>query len=206
MVYACKKFRHYLLRYWIVFHTDHDSLKYLVNKLDLSERITRWILLLQEFNYKVVVKPGKSNSIADFLSRQQGEEAVGDIRAKFLDEFPDVQDRKKETVFHLSGKEPSEFDDVISYIANRIYPPGIKKEEKIVFQYKVAPYSLIRGILFKMGANEQLRRCLERKDRKTVMRALHSGHSGSHFAAITIVNQIQSAGYWWPSLIRDVKN
>ena len=47
VVYACKKFRHYLLGYRIVFHTNHDSLKYLVNKLDLSGCIARWILLLQ---------------------------------------------------------------------------------------------------------------------------------------------------------------
>ena len=46
VVYAYKKFRHYLLGYRIVFHTDHDSLKYLVNKPDLSGRIARWILLL----------------------------------------------------------------------------------------------------------------------------------------------------------------
>ena len=36
VVYACKKFRHYLFRYLIIFHTDHNSLKYLINKPDLS--------------------------------------------------------------------------------------------------------------------------------------------------------------------------
>ena len=46
VIYACKKFRHYLLGYRIIFHTDHDSLKYLVKKSDLSGRIARWILLL----------------------------------------------------------------------------------------------------------------------------------------------------------------
>ena len=58
---------------------DHDSLKYLVNKPDLSGRIARWILLLQEFNYEVVVKPGKANANADYLSRQRGTEALEDI-------------------------------------------------------------------------------------------------------------------------------
>ena len=171
VVYACKKFRHYLLGYWIIFHTDHDSLKYLVNKPDLSGRIARWILLLQEYNYEVVVKSGKSNSNADYLSRQRGEEAVGDIRAEFPDEFLDDPNRKEEMVFHLNGEEPSEFDDIISYITKRTYPLGLNREEKSVFQHKAAPYSLIRGILFKMGADEQLRICLEKKDRKTVMRA-----------------------------------
>ena len=73
--------------------------------------------------------------------------------------------------------------------------PGLNREEKSVFQHKAAPYSLIRAILFKMGADEQLRRCLEKKDRKTIMRALHFGPSGGHFAAITTVNRISSAGY-----------
>ena len=187
-------------------HTDHDSLKYLVNKLDLSGRIARWILLLQEFNYEVVVKSGKSNSNADYLSRQRGEEAIGDIRLEFLDEFPDDPNRKEEMVFHLNGEEPSEFDDIISYITNRIHPHGLNREEKSVFQHKAAPYNLIKGILFKMGADEQLRRCLEKKDRKTVMRALHSGPLGGHFVASTTVNRIRSAGYWWPSLIRDVRS
>ena len=201
VVYASKKFRHYLLGYRIIFHTDHDSLKYLVNNPDLSGRIARWILLLQEFNYKVMVKSGKSNSNTDYLSRQRGEEAVGDIRAEFPDEFPDDPNRKEEMVFHLNGEEPSEFDDIISYITNCIYPPGLNREEKSVFQHKAAPYSLIKKNLFKMGADEQLLRCLEKKDRKTVMRALYSGPSGGHFAAITTVNRIRSAGYWWPSLI-----
>ena len=100
VVYACKKFRHYLLGYKIVFHTDHDSLKYLVNKPDLSGRIARWILLLQEFNYEVVVKPGKANANADYLSRMRGPEAVSDITATFPDEFPEEAE-----VFHISGTE-----------------------------------------------------------------------------------------------------
>ena len=98
-------------------------------------------------------------------------------------------------MFHLNGEEASEFDDMISYIANKIYPLGLKRKEKSVCQHKVAPYTLIRGVLFKMGADEQLRRCLERKDRKTVMRALHSRPSSGHFAAITTINRIQSIGY-----------
>ena len=132
VVYACKKFRHYLLGYRIIFHTDHDSLKYLLNKPDLSGRIARWILLLQEFNYEVMVKSGKSNSNADYLSRQRGEEAVGDIQAEFPDEFLDDLNWKEEMVFHLNGEEPSEFDNIISYITNRIYPPGLNREEKSV--------------------------------------------------------------------------
>ena len=72
LVYTCKKFQHYLFRYQIVFHTDHNFLKYLVYEPDLFRSIAKWILLLQEINYEVVVKFEKSNSNADFLSKQGG--------------------------------------------------------------------------------------------------------------------------------------
>ena len=64
-----------------------------------------------------------------------------------------------------------------------------------MFKQKVATYTLIRRILFKMGANDQLRRFLEKRERKQVICALHSGPLGSHFAAITTMNWIKSAGY-----------
>ena len=199
VIYACKKFRHYLLGYRIVFHTNHDSLKYLVNKLDLSGRIARWILLLQEFTYEVVVKSGKTNANADFLSRQRGTPAVESLNADFPDEFQDNQ--FPESVFHVEREDVSEFHEIITYLTERKYLEGLNREEKSVFQSKVAPYSIIQGILFKMGADDTLRRCLEKKDRKRVMTALHSESLGGHFAAITTVNRIRSAGYWWPHLI-----
>jgi hypothetical protein len=46
IIYACKNFRHYLLGYDVVFHIDHDAIKYLVNKADLSGRIAQWVMLL----------------------------------------------------------------------------------------------------------------------------------------------------------------
>ena len=41
MVYSVQKFRHYLLGYPFVFHVDHDALKYVINKPQLSGRIAR---------------------------------------------------------------------------------------------------------------------------------------------------------------------
>ena len=123
MVYACKKFRHYLLGHPIIFHTDYDSLKYLVNKLDLSRRIVRWILLLQQFNYEIVVKPRKANSNADFLSRQRSQEAINDISMDFLDEFSEIgtQDPKEVAIFHINGGGESEFQEIIDYLIEQIH-------------------------------------------------------------------------------------
>ena len=153
----------------------------------------------------MVVKAGKANANADYLSRQRGTEAVEDIQAKFPDEFSDEPDWKDAQVLHISGEEESEFSEIISYLVDRTYPSGLSREEKSMFQSKVSPYTIIQGILFRIRANEQLKRCLEKKERKQVMRALHSGPSGGHFATTTIANRIWSVGYWWPYLVWDVK-
>jgi hypothetical protein len=90
IIYGCKKYRHYLLGYKTIFHTDYNALKHLVNKADLSSRITRWIIFLQEFNYKVQVKPGKANSNIDYLARMQGKPADADVNMEFPDKFPEI--------------------------------------------------------------------------------------------------------------------
>ena len=69
MVYAVKKFRHYLLANKFVFFTDHQALLYLVNKPCNTSRIVRWFLILLEFDFTVVVKKGLTHQSADHLSK-----------------------------------------------------------------------------------------------------------------------------------------
>ncbi|GJU70806.1 reverse transcriptase domain-containing protein [Tanacetum coccineum] len=54
VVYAFEKFRSYLIMNKSVVYTDHSALKYLFNKKDAKARLLRWVLLLQEFNFKVI--------------------------------------------------------------------------------------------------------------------------------------------------------
>ena len=56
-------------------YTDHSVLKYLVNKPMLGGRICRWLLLFQEYDFEVIVKPGRLNAGPEHLSRiETGEE------------------------------------------------------------------------------------------------------------------------------------
>jgi hypothetical protein len=73
IVYAVKKFRHYLegCSHFTVY-TDHHSLKYFFTQRDLSRRQARWSLALAPFqpNMTIVYRPGHKNQ-ADGLSRLQ---------------------------------------------------------------------------------------------------------------------------------------
>nr|GEU67046.1 hypothetical protein [Tanacetum cinerariifolium] len=69
VVYAFEKFRSYMILNKSIVYTDHSALKYLIGKKDLKARLIRWVLLLQEFTFKVVDTKGAKNLAADNLSR-----------------------------------------------------------------------------------------------------------------------------------------
>ncbi|CAM6093902.1 unnamed protein product [Calypogeia fissa] len=192
--YACKKFRHYLLGYKVVFHTNHNALKYMVNKPDLTGRGARWVLLLQEFDYEVRVRPGKKHGNANFFSRIDGEPASEGID----DGFPD------EKLYHIRVVDETCYKDIIHYLDSVELPRGIGSEAATMFLRKVASYMLVKGILHKQGIDGRLRRCLEEKEIKVVIRAMHKEEAGGHYAATTTTRKILDARYWWPTLHKDV--
>ena len=75
MVYALHKYRHYRLGGHFIVFTDHSTLKYMFNKPVLGGNIFRWIMLFQEYNFEIIVKPGRLNARPDHLSQiENGEE------------------------------------------------------------------------------------------------------------------------------------
>nr|GEX42292.1 reverse transcriptase domain-containing protein [Tanacetum cinerariifolium] len=67
VVYAFEKFRSYLIMNKSIVYTDHSALKYLFVKKDSKARLLRWVLLLQEFTFKVIDAKGTENLAADHL-------------------------------------------------------------------------------------------------------------------------------------------
>nr|GFC55356.1 reverse transcriptase domain-containing protein [Tanacetum cinerariifolium] len=63
VVYASEKFRSYLIMNKNIFYTDHSALKYLFAKKDAKTCLLRCILLLQEFDFKVIDTRGADLAI-----------------------------------------------------------------------------------------------------------------------------------------------
>nr|GFC16876.1 transposon Ty3-I Gag-Pol polyprotein [Tanacetum cinerariifolium] len=69
VVYAFDIFCSYLIMNKSIVYTDHSALKYLFAKKDTKARLLCWILLLHEFDFKVINTRGAENYAADHLSR-----------------------------------------------------------------------------------------------------------------------------------------
>jgi hypothetical protein len=71
VVFACDKFRPYILDSKVTIHTNHAAIKYLMEKKDAKPRLIRWVLLLQEFDLHIVDRKVAENPVADNLSRME---------------------------------------------------------------------------------------------------------------------------------------
>ncbi|WVZ97350.1 hypothetical protein U9M48_042897 [Paspalum notatum var. saurae] len=70
VVYALKKWRHYLLGNTCHIYTDHKSLKYIFTQPKLNMRHRRWLELIKDYDLEVHYHPRKANVVADALSRK----------------------------------------------------------------------------------------------------------------------------------------
>ena len=67
VVFACDKFRSYIVDSKVIVHTDHAAIKHLMEKKDAKPRLIRWVLLLQEFDLRITDRKGPGNPVADIV-------------------------------------------------------------------------------------------------------------------------------------------
>ena len=115
IVFACEKFRPYILGSHVIIHTDHAAIKYLMAKKEAKPRLIRWVLLLQEFDLEIKDKKGCDNVIVDHLSRVE-KPVVQEEEREITENFPDEQ------LFQLSLQSPW-YADIVNFLACGIIPP-----------------------------------------------------------------------------------
>ena len=80
MIRALENWSRYLKMQPFVLYTDHESLKNIHGQNKLSPRHAGWAEFLQTFNFSAKYKTGKTNVIADALSRRHNQLAIHENR------------------------------------------------------------------------------------------------------------------------------
>jgi len=137
VVHAINKSGHYINGYEVFIHTNHYSIRYLMNKPIENGMVTIWLLLLQEFNITVLDRPGRKNLVVDFLSIIHNEEHATPINNDFHNEH----------IFVVSTNSPW-FADVANYLFTRKLPQHLSPSEKRRIIQRSASYSWVGGELF----------------------------------------------------------
>nr|GEX24289.1 reverse transcriptase domain-containing protein [Tanacetum cinerariifolium] len=137
MVYAFEKFWSYLIMNKSIVYTDHFTLKYLFAKKDSKAILLRWVLLLQEFTFKVIDTKGAENLAADHLSQLENPHQ-NVLEPKVINEsFP------IETLNLVSSRGNSStpwFADFTNYHTGNFVLKGMSSQQKNKFFKDVKHY------------------------------------------------------------------
>ena len=98
---------------------NYSALQYLVNNPVLGGKICRWLLLFQEFDFEIVVKPGWLNVGPNHLSHiENGEESTN-----IDDGLPDAQ------LLHADIAD-DHYAPIIQFLATGIIPEDMSTSQK----------------------------------------------------------------------------
>ena len=185
VVHAIKKFRHYITGYETFVHTDHSAIRYLMNKSITNGRVKRWLFLLQEFNITILDRPGKQNTVVDFLSRLQNIKDDTPVEDQFPDEY----------LFAISTRTHW-FAEIANYLVSGKFPSIINARDKRKIIYDSAKYSWVANELYKTGPDFIIRRCVREDEMLEILKACHDEPFGRHFADKRTTYKILHLGYY----------
>jgi hypothetical protein len=175
--------------------TDHSVLKYLVNKPVFGGRICRWLLLFQEYDFEIIVKPGRMNKVLDHLSRlEHGEEPTS-----LEDTLPYAQ------LLAIRNID-DHFADIVQFLSTGMALAEYRIPQKKQLVVHAVDFSLIVGQLYKMGPDEILRICVMEAERPVILEEAHEGIAGGHYAGKATAQKVLRAAFGGLHYTKMLKN
>nr|GFA10261.1 reverse transcriptase domain-containing protein [Tanacetum cinerariifolium] len=203
VVYAFEKFQSYLILNKSIVYTDHSALKYLFAKKDSKSRLLRWVLLLQEFTFKVIDTKGEENLAADHLSRLENPHQNVLDHEEINESFP------LETLNMVStrGNQSTPwFADFANYHTGNFIVKGMSSQQKSKFFKDVKHYFWDDPYLFKNCTDQVIRRCVSGQEAIEILKACHYGPTGGHHGPNYTTRKVFDSGFYWPTIYRDAQN
>eukprot|EP00253_Pinus_taeda_P017205 PITA_17205 len=148
----------------------------------------------EEYDFEVIVKPGRLNIGPDHLSWIETGEESTNLEEGLLDA----------QLFAVRVAD-NHFVDIIHFITTGMAPKGYTSSQKKKLVVRATHFLMIVRHLFKMGADEILRQYVPDFERNNILVEAHGGAAGGHYVGKATMHKILRVGLWWPTLHKDSK-
>ncbi|GJQ90885.1 reverse transcriptase domain-containing protein [Tanacetum coccineum] len=160
----------------------------------------KWILLLQEFDVIIRDKKGAENLVADHLSRLENPHQCNLEKKEINETFP--LETLEMIIFHGDSSTPW-FADIVNYHARNFVVKGMPYQQKKKIFKDVKHYFWDDPYMFRICADQVIRRCVYGQEAVNILMACHNGPTGGHHGANYTAKKVFDSGFYWPTIYRD---
>jgi hypothetical protein len=151
----------------------------LSEQASVGGRICRWLLLFQEYDFEVVVKPWKLNARPDHLSHILSGEDTRNLDVIL----------SNAQLFAVKMVNDY-FADIVQLLSIGMALLDMTIAQKKHLVVKATDYRLIAGNLYKLGADVILRRCVLENERPMILSEAHKTIARGHYAGKVTMQKI----------------
>nr|GEW96554.1 reverse transcriptase domain-containing protein [Tanacetum cinerariifolium] len=108
-----------------------------------------------------------------------------------------------ETLGRLNCNRYPWFADIANIHAGNFIKKGLTSQQKKKFFKDVKHYFWDDPYLFRICADQIIRRCVHGQEAFEILKACHEGPIGGHYGANLTAKKVSDAGFFWPSIYRD---
>nr|GEX16409.1 reverse transcriptase domain-containing protein [Tanacetum cinerariifolium] len=145
----------------------------------------------------VVIKKGSENLATDHLSRLENPHKDVLENKDINENFP------LETLGSLSSDSTPWFADIANFHAGDFIKKGLTSRQRKKFFKDVKHYFWDDLYLFRICADQIIRRCVHGQEAFDILKACHEGPTGGHHGDNLTMKKVFDADFFWPSIYRD---
>ncbi|GJS98225.1 reverse transcriptase domain-containing protein [Tanacetum coccineum] len=102
-----------------------------------------------------------------------------------------------------SDNEPPRFADIANYLVGNVLVKGVSSQQKKKFFKDVRHYFWDDPYIFRIYADQIIRRCVDGQEAMGILQACHHGPIGGHHGPNYTAKKVFDSGFFWPTVYRD---
>jgi transposase InsO family protein len=178
IVAGINHFRQYLLGAKFTIYTDNAACVQILKKPNLSGKLHRWSLMIQDFDFEIYHKEGRLNRVCDALSR---------VKVNKVTSMPPDDE------IRVSQRHDKDLAPIIEFLLKGTEPEAGKRES---FERECANFEILDGLLYRKQPENVPVIVIPDLYKEVMLHRFHASREGMHLGVDKTAMNLSSVCYW----------